>query len=55
MYLEGHAGLDVALESLGDGTVEVCEDLHGELWLNLTLRDKLIESIHEHTSGTAKS
>jgi hypothetical protein len=51
--LECEARLDFVGEDIGDGLVEVGEDLHGELGLDTALGDEVVERVCEGTAQTA--
>jgi hypothetical protein len=52
-YLESQPSADLVCENLCDDTVIVGEDFHGQLWLNPTLVDQIIERIGEREPETA--
>jgi hypothetical protein len=45
MYLEGQPCLDLIRQNLSDATIEVREDLHGQLRFDAPLADEIIESV----------
>lgn len=45
--LELQPTLDVFLQRLGDGLIEVAEDLHGELRVDAFIADEIIEGIRQ--------
>ena len=47
VYLEAHARLDLLRQGVGDGFVEVADDLHGKLRLDLSVHDEIVERIRE--------
>jgi hypothetical protein len=51
--LECEARLDLVGEDIGDGLVEVGENLHGELGLDTALGDEVVERVCEGTAQTA--
>jgi hypothetical protein len=46
-HLECQAGLDLLLESLGNGLVKVGQDLHGQLRVDALSADQVVEHVHE--------
>ena len=52
--LEGQARLDLLAEGLGHDAIEVVEDLHGQLRIELCLLDQLIESLNQRDAETAR-
>lgn len=51
--LECQAGLDLLREDVGDGAVEVGEDLHGQLGLDAALRDEVVQRVCERAAQAA--
>lgn len=49
-YLERQPRLDLVCKHVGDSLVEVCEDLHGQLWLDATLGDQVVQGVGESTA-----
>ena len=50
IYLESQARLDLVSQNISNCLVEVCEDLHGELWLDSPLADEVVQCICERAS-----
>ena len=46
-HLKCQACLDLLLERLGDGLVEVGQDLHGQLGIDALGADQIVEHVHE--------
>jgi hypothetical protein len=42
IYLETQARPDLVGQNIGNCLVKVCEDLHGELWLDSSLADEVV-------------
>ena len=51
-YLECEPRLDLVCEHVGNGLVEVCEDLHGQLGLDAALGDQVVQRVREGTTQT---
>lgn len=43
--LEVHPRLDLVCQNLRDGLIEICHDLHGQLRLDATTTDEIVECI----------
>ena len=50
IYLESQARLDLLGQNISNRLVEVCEDLHGKLWLDSPLADEVVQCICERAS-----
>lgn len=53
-HLERQSRADLVLQDLGNRAVEVGQDLHGELGIDVVLRDQVVEGICERTADTAR-
>lgn len=53
-HLELQARLDVLLQRLGDGLVEVAQDLHRQLRVDALIADEVVERIRQRKADAAK-
>jgi hypothetical protein len=54
-HLEGHPVLDVSLQRLGNGLIEVAEDLHGKLRVDALIADQIVERIRKRKTDAARN
>lgn len=47
IHLEGQPILDVLLQRLGDGLVEVAQDLHRQLRVDTLVADEIVERVRQ--------
>lgn len=49
-HLEWNPSFDTFRQHFSHSSIEVCQNLHGKLWLNSIVCDELIECIHKATA-----